>query len=332
MKKNIKVVIAGINGYAGRELVSLIQKHPALKLCGILGTDYLNLPQFTVEALNQGVADLLILATPADVSLQLVAQIRNKFLKIIDLSGAFRLSESEFSSWYGQTHTSPVLLKEACYGLYPWENKQASGRLIANPGCYATCALMSLVPLVKAGLIAVDSLIIDAKSGLSGAGKKANETLMYCEMADNVLPYKINSHQHLPEIQNYLQLHTQQSVGVTLTTTMIPVTRGISMNIYAKTLPHVTLKIITEAFEEAYKDYPLVDFAVAGKKDALLLPLKQVSRTCKTHIVQVLQGNQLILFSSIDNLLKGAASQALENINAMYNLPGTTGLLEEVRS
>lgn len=320
MKKHIKVVIAGANGYAGRELVSLVKKHPALQLCGT---------QYHLQALNQGVADVLLLATPADVSMQLVSQISHKDLKIIDLSGAFRLSEKEFSTWYGQTHTCPEYLQTACYGLRPWAIKPESSTLIANPGCYATCALISLVPLVKAGLIEVDNIIIDAKSGLSGAGKKANEMLMFCEMADNVLPYKINSHQHLPEILNYLQLQTQQSVGVTLTTTLVPVTRGISMNIYAKTSPLVTSNMIQQAFDDAYHAYPLVDFAIAGERDALLLSLKNVSRTCKTHIVYALKGNQLILFSTMDNLLKGAASQAIENINALYNLPGTTGLLEE---
>jgi len=336
-----KVIIAGANGYIGRELVILISRHPYLELVGIHGRqenqDLYQHQNLTVYSLNEIIQnsiqiDLVLLATPAPVSMEIVAALADTKLKIIDLSGAFRLSEEQFNEWYGIEHTAPQLIKNACYGLSPWEINQANYSLIANPGCYAACALMSLIPLLKANLIKTNSIIIDAKSGVSGSGKQSNPDLMFCEIANNYFPYKIGKHQHRPEIENALHAFSGQQAKIRLTTSLLPVVRGIAMTIYLEAVSsssdEAILAAIKEAYLVAYKDYPLVLFQEIGKNNSFLLSLKNVVQTPQTHIGFVVQEGQITLFSCIDNLLKGAASQAIENINAIYQLPPHTGLFD----
>lgn len=351
MNTKYNVVISGVQGYVGKELISLINKHPYLQLVGVHSRQTQNelyqlmpqlakqnVPLYSILEMTQlsSQIDMVLLATPAKVSMEIVATLINTKIIIIDLSGAFRLPENQFYEWYGFPHCAPHLIKEACYGLSPWIIHQSNYQLIANPGCYATCALMSLLPLLKADLIKTDSIIIDAKSGVSGSGKQPNPDLMFCELSSNFFPYKIGKHQHTPEINNALYDISGKAAKTRLTTSILPIVRGIAMTIYAEANSHlssdeVIAKAVLEALQTAYRNYPLINFDEVGEesptKDHFILSLKNVVQTPNTHIGYFVKNRQITLFSCIDNLLKGAASQAIENINAMYHLPLHTGLL-----
>ena len=351
MNKKYNVVVSGIQGYVGRELLSLINHHPQLKLMGIHSRQTRNdlyewmpslakqkTPVYSLQEIQElsSQIDILLLATPAKISMEIVATLANTKIIIIDLSGAFRLSENDFNQWYGFPHTASELLETACYGLSPWVNIPSHYQLIANPGCYATCALMSLIPLFKSKLIKTDSIIIDAKSGVSGSGKQLNSNLMFGEVSGNFFPYKIGKHQHTPEITKAISSLSGQSAKIQLTTSVLPITRGIAMSVYAQAISKFSsdeaiASEVKKAFQEAYGDYPLIQFHEIGKesptKDDFILSLKNVVQTPNTHIGYVINEGKITLFSCIDNLLKGAASQAIENINSIYHLPLQTGLL-----
>jgi N-acetyl-gamma-glutamyl-phosphate reductase len=326
MKERYNIAVIGKDGYVGKELISLIQQHPYLQLfdsCTI--ADCIQ---------NSHALNLVFLATPAAVSIEATSALINTKIKIIDLSGAFRILKDDFTHWYGIQHDAELLIEKAFYGLSPWTTFHPQNQLIANPGCYATAALMALVPLFKANITDNQSVIIDAKSGVSGSGRKANSELMFCELANNFYPYKIGKHQHTPEIEKALyDLSAQKSV-ITLTTSILPIVRGIAMTIYLKAHSSFTSdeeikNAIFNTFHNAYKEYPLVRYKEVGNDqdaDKKILALHSVTHTPYCHIGFFVKNGQIILFSSIDNLLKGAASQAIENLNALYRLPLQTGL------
>jgi N-acetyl-gamma-glutamyl-phosphate reductase len=289
--------------------------------------------------------DVIFLATPAEVSLELVPQIMlaSPDLHIIDLSGAYRLPAADFERWYRHTHTHERAIDDASYGLVPWQmdyDTDLGGRLIANPGCFATCAQMALLPLLKANLILSKGIIIDAKSGLTGAGRKPSTRLQFCEMADDFYPYKIGEHQHTPEIKHYLKLFSGETCDITLTTHVLPIRRGISMTIYADLASSKLMRILVddtsidqtihEVFEAAYADYRLVRYGALNTMDAAsqrqLLSLNHVQGSARVHIAWQRVGQKLLIVATLDNLLKEAASQAVENFNALYALPYDQGL------
>ena len=350
MNKRFNVIISGAQGYVGQELKALTLCHPYLNLIGIhsrqtkdkiektLHFNDQSLPVYTTDDILEHASqiDILFLATPAAVSMELVAKLANTKIILIDLSGAFRLSEQTFNEWYALPHSAPQFIKEACYGLSPWITPNVNHRLVANPGCYATCALMAIIPLLKAKLIKANTIIIDAKSGVSGGGKQAKSELMFCEIANNFFPYKIGTHQHTPEIKKGLYEITNCDTNIRLTTSILPVIRGISMTIYVEadssfSSDDAISTAIYAAMQTDYQNYPLLHFQELGKassyQDHFILSLKNVVQTPNTHIGYFVKDGQITLFSCIDNLLKGAASQAIENINAIYNLPLQTGLL-----
>ncbi|WP_026069152.1 N-acetyl-gamma-glutamyl-phosphate reductase [Legionella tunisiensis] len=343
MSKQYKVMVVGAEGYVGQELVKLIAQHPYLELTGVfsrqnkdkLHVDLRHIPVYSLAELTVQASqtDILLLATPATISMDIAAKLAKTQIKIVDLSGAFRLAENEFTQWYGLPHQAPDLIKKAGYGLSPWLTNYDDYQLIANPGCYATCALMSLLPLIKENIIKTDNIIIDAKSGVSGAGKNPNPELMFCELMGNFFPYKIGKHQHNPEIRKAIYDHTQIAVKPRLTTQILPLVRGISMSIYAEAKvdfasDEAIAAAVKSAFQTAYQTYLLIHYEEINQDDSpFVLSLKQVVGTANTHIGYFINEGQITLFSCIDNLLKGAASQAIENINALYHLPLATGLL-----
>ncbi len=345
--KKYNVVIYGVQGYVGQTLMMLIMNHPSLILVGVHSrqskTDlYYHLPVLEEHAIpvyglhehaHHANVDIALLATPPQVSMDIVAALSQQPMHIIDLSGAFRLPEEEFIKWYQMPYTlssSP----QSKYGLSPWANSTEHS-LIANPGCYATCALMTLIPLLKENIIAANPIIIDAKSGVSGAGKHANPDLMFCEISGNFFPYKVGKHQHTPEINQALLAFTGQTTQVLLTTQMLPIPQGISMSIYADPMsPGMKdadlVQAIQKAYDKAYQHYPFVKYVDISKNDVaknqFILSLKHVVGTPSTHIGFAVHQGKVTLFSCIDNLLKGAATQAIENINTLYQLPIHTGL------
>jgi len=276
------------------------------------------------EIMNN-LTDVVFLATPAEVSLALAPKILAAGKKVIDLSGAFRLKQNDYKKWYGFEHTEKNLLAEAQYGLSPWIGPASKEKLVANPGCYATAITLALIPLLKNNLIKEDSVVIDAKSGTSGGGKKAAENLLFTEVDGECLPYKVGRHQHYPEIIEALEKFGGKKMEVHLTTSLLPVRRGIIAGVYAQLHSDKNLQDVEAAFAQAYNEYPLVSFGSVQKQPGLM-SLKKVVGTAKTHISYEVVGQRLYVFSCLDNLLKGAASQAIENFNRLSDLPLATGL------
>lgn len=337
MKKKITCSVVGARGYTGIETARLLLQHPNAQLVSCFATSEFKLSKYLSSPaasqvkslldseLMQNLTDVVFLATPAEVSLKLAPQILSAGKKVIDLSGAFRLKQNEYPTWYGFEHTEKALLKSAQYGLAPFVGPAKSEKLIANPGCYATAISMVLIPLLKNNVIEADNIVIDAKSGATGAGKKAAENLLFTEVEGECLPYKVGKHQHYPEIQETVEAFTGQKIDAHFTTSLLAARRGIIAGIYANITKGTALKDIENAFGQAYESYRLVSFAKMSDEPSLV-SLKKVVGTGKTHISYELNGKKLYVFSCIDNLLKGAASQAIENLNRISDLPLTTGV------
>lgn len=335
--KKISCSVVGARGYAGLELAKILLQHPNadLKYCFATSkfelSDYLNSEKSSKvdclldsEIMNK-LTDVVFLATPAEVSLKLAPQIIAAGKKVIDLSGAFRLLQNDYPKWYGFDHHEPALLKKSQYGLLPFIGPAKSEALIANPGCYATVIAMALIPLVQAELIDTDHIVIDAKSGATGAGKKAAENLLFTEVDGECLPYKVGRHQHEPEIVQTVQAFTGKKINPHMTTSLLPIRRGIIAGVYATLTTGKNLADVEAAFSKAYEGYSLVKHAPIGKTSQLL-SLKKVIGTAKVHISYEVVDHKLYVFSCIDNLMKGAATQAVENLNRIHDLPVETGL------
>jgi N-acetyl-gamma-glutamyl-phosphate reductase len=330
------VSIVGARGYSGLELAKLLLRHPAVELTHCFATKDFRLTNdlldaraahvkcLTDEQILSNLTDIVFLATPAEVSMSLAPKILDQGKKVIDLSGAFRLKSSDMLKTYGFAQSAPATLGEAEYGLAPFCGPSTS-RLIANPGCYASAVSLALIPLLKHDLIESDGLVIDAKSGTTGAGRKASESQLFAEVDGECLPYRVGKHQHMPEIQETVQKFTGVTIDPHMVTDLLPTKRGIIASIFAKSKTR-DLGDIEKAFDAEYGQYALVRH---GRNIAQLARLANVVGTPYTHFSYELIENKLYLFSTLDNLLKGAASQAVENMNRMLDLPLTYSLIEE---
>lgn len=336
-KKVIKAGVVGANGYSGVELCRLLMIHPNIKLTACFTRDAqwsitnelplspkAQLPShFLLEDIEQHVKnlDLVFLATPADVSLATLTTIRshNKAAKIIDISGAFRLDVAQAKTTYGLDITN---IEKTTYGLQPWNFPEAN--VVANPGCYATSILMAILPLIKNQVIDPASLVIDAKSGATGAGKSPKAHLQFSEVADSVVPYRVGEHQHVPEIQKFTKDKTGIQIDPHMCTHLLPIRRGIVSTIYANLTPNQSAETVALAFAQAYDKYPLVQWSDSAQKPEPLL--KKVVGTPNTFISFKVCGAKLYINSMIDNLMKGAASQAIENANLLFSLSIDAGL------
>ncbi len=337
MKKKMTCSVVGARGYAGLETAKLLLQHPFADLTACFATSAFDLKKYfsspraaQVQCLldqdiSQNLTDVVFLATPAEVSLELAPKILSAGKKVIDLSGAFRLKKSDYRKWYGFDHTQPEFLKSSVYGLAPWVGPHRGENLIANPGCYATATSMALIPVLRAGLVIENQIVVDAKSGTTGAGKKAAENLLFSEVEGECLPYKVGHHQHTPEILEAIETFSGVAIDMHFTTSLLPIRRGIIAGIYANLKPGKTEADVSEAFAEAYSQDPLVKVGCA-KNEPTLLSLKKVVGTGRTHISYAVHGSKIYLFSCIDNLMKGAATQAIENFNRLSDLPLSTGV------
>lgn len=339
--KKYSCSIVGARGYTGLELARIFLSHPLAQLTHCFATSDFKLTDYLLEdgadavsclpedQILNSLTDFVFLATPAEVSLKLAPQILAAGKHVIDLSGAFRLKKNDYKKWYNFEHTQPEALRHAIYGLTPWCGPVSllNPVLISNPGCYATAISMALLPLLKRNLIEESSVVIDAKSGTSGAGKKATENLLFTEVDGECLPYRVGRHQHLPEILEAVEMFSGKTLDPHFSTHLLPTRRGIIAGIYAKS--KVTdIQQIGRAFAEAYFSYPLVKSGpLAGSNQ--LMSLKKVVGTPRTHISYELIGNKLYVYSTIDNLVKGAAGQAIENFNRLVDAPIETGLLNQ---
>jgi N-acetyl-gamma-glutamyl-phosphate reductase len=339
----IRVGVVGISGYAGFELIHLILRHPAMELAAAM--DVAELCEKPVHDVHPGLRDLcnlvvfppdsehiaplqldtVFLCTPDKVSYELVPKILSIGVRVVDFSGSFRLKNVDsYSSWYGFQHANPELLNAAVYGLPEWNAKAiAHAKLIANPGCYPTSVLLPLLPLIRAGMIETGSDIFsDSKSGVTGAGRAPKQELHFAEVADNFRPYSPIKHRHAPEMCQEMEWDLN---NFTFVPHLLPIPRGILSTIYVRFQQVVSSAEMEAEYERRYAKRSFVRI-LGGSR---LPELKAVNHTnfCDIGWKLTAGGRRAVLFSAIDNLGKGAASQAVQNFNIMHELDEKTGLL-----
>ena len=331
----LKVGIVNVTGYAGVELARLLGKHPGVKLSSVTGrsaagqklTDvfpYLAEIDMPISA-ELGKVDFAFSAMPHKFSAEVIVHLVGRGIKIVDCSADFRLKDGgEYPKWYDFTHPAPKLLHQAVYGLPEMHRREiAKADLVANPGCYPTGALLALAPAVKEGIIHTD-IIVDSKSGVSGAGRTLSLSTHYTEAVDNVRAYSVHGHRHLPEIVQELQALTNASVSVTFLPHLVPMSRGILSSCYATLKQGVLGKKaeVTELYRDYYKGEPFV--RVVDKPPET----KQTwgSNFCLVYPAVDARSGKLVVISCIDNLVKGAAGQAVQNMNIMLGFSETEGL------
>jgi N-acetyl-gamma-glutamyl-phosphate reductase len=338
--QRIAVGIVGISGYSGRELLRVLLDHPHAEVVyasanttagsvadiwpEFAGRTDLICHQYDIDAAAK--ADLIFLATPHTVSMQLAPELLERKVRVIDMSGDFRLSSAEeYVKWYKTPrHEAPHLLDGAVYGLpeiYAEQIKTA--RLVANPGCYPTASILAVAPLAH---LAIDSIDIDAKSGVSGAGIAHTERLLD-DMKDNFKAYRILAHQHSPEIVEQIGLLAGQPLSIAFVPHLLPIERGIFATVYIRLQEPVTQSAAQRLFEDFYNTAPFVEVM----PEEVELEIKSVVGTnnAQLHIAASPEQNLLVVTAVIDNLIKGASGQAIQNFNIMYGLDETTGLQNE---
>ncbi|MCW9024971.1 MAG: N-acetyl-gamma-glutamyl-phosphate reductase [Gammaproteobacteria bacterium] len=335
----IKVGIVGGTGYTGVELLRLLAAHPEVELAvitsrsedGLAVADmYPNLRghvdlKFTVPNMDLlKSCNVVFFATPNGIAMTMAPELVEAGVKVIDLAADFRIKDAvEWTKWYGQDHACPDLLQEAVYGM-PEVNRDAirNARLIANPGCYPTAVQLGFLPLIENNLIDSSRLIADAKSGVSGAGRQANVATLLCEASENFKAYAVPGHRHLPEIRQGLQIQTEQPVGLTFVPHLTPMVRGIHATLYAELTDDSA--DIQSLYEQRYRDEVFVDVLPAGSHPETRTV--RGANTCRIAMHRPQGGNVLVILSVIDNLVKGAAGQAVHNMNIMFGFTEQCGL------
>jgi N-acetyl-gamma-glutamyl-phosphate reductase len=335
--KRHKVGVVGFRGYSGAELVRILERHAGVEVfllehrsdsedrVGPLGQKPLTTIPANTDAIRDEKLDLVFLATPADASMSLARSILEIGVKVIDLSGAFRLRDVEtFARWYKEPHTAPELLAEAVYGLPEfYREKIRVARFVSNPGCYPTVANLVLKPLLDAQVVDRSrGIICDAKSGTSGAGRKASLKTSFCEVTENFSAYGVLTHRHVPEVLQNSGLGERE---FTFTPHLLPVDRGILETIYLRTQRIKQPVDLLAIYEEAYENEPFVRLYAPGK----FPDLRAVQRTnfCDIGFVFDVNSQRAIIIAAEDNLIKGAAGQAVQNMNLMLGHAETESLL-----
>lgn len=337
----LKVGIIGATGYGGLELIRLLQHHPEVEQLelftsseeGVLFSQkYPHLreihdqPMQAIEKEVLSELDTVFFSTPAGVTTSLLPPLVGTGPKLIDLAGDFRLKDpAVYEQWYKKEAPSESILQQSVYGLPEWNKEEIqNAAFIANPGCYPTAVLLSLLPLLKHKLIDGSNLVIDAKSGVSGAGNKPNQATHYSETNENFSIYKLHQHQHIPEIEQAMNVFADQPEPITFTTHLVPMTRGIMSTSYAKMNDGVTEQQLADCLRETYKDTPFVRVLTDVEK----MQTKQVygSNYCDIHVKTDPRTNRATIISVIDNVVKGAAGQAIQNMNIVYGLEETAGI------
>ena len=335
----IRVGIVGGTGYTGVELIRLLVAHPDVELSVITsraeagnpvadmfpnlrGHVDLNFQIPGLEVLHD--CDVVFFATPNGTAMGMVPGLLEAGIKVIDLAADFRLKDpTEWKQWYGLEHTCPEILDEAVYGM-PEINREAikSARIIANPGCYPTAVTLGLAPLLEQGLVDDQHLIADAKSGVSGAGRGANVATLLAEASENFKAYGVDGHRHLPEIKQNLSNICGHPVGLTFVPHLTPMIRGIEASLY--TVIQSADIDLQELYEKRYANEPFVDVLPAGT----MPETRSVkgSNMCRISVFRPQQGDMLVISSVIDNLVKGAAGQAIHNMNIMFGLNEISGI------
>ncbi|WP_407270242.1 N-acetyl-gamma-glutamyl-phosphate reductase [Radiobacillus sp. PE A8.2] len=338
----MKVAIIGGTGYGAVELIRFINNHPYAKIEAVVSHSQsgsklseayphltaameITMEELHIAALSEKI-DLVFFATPSNVSKELAPQFLEHGVKCIDLSGDFRLkSQSDYEQWYQASAAQQQYLDQAVYGLTELNQEQIKdAALIANPGCYPTATLLALLPAVKHNLINYQSIIIDAKTGVSGAGRSLSLNTHFAEMNDNLKAYKLGEHKHIPEIEQVLKEESGESLQVTFTTHLVPMTRGIMSTIYLDVNKRVTTSELLELYTAYYADHPFIRIRPEGNFPAT----KEVhgSNYCDIGIHADQRTGKVTIISVIDNLVKGASGQAIQNMNIMNGWDAMTGI------
>jgi N-acetyl-gamma-glutamyl-phosphate reductase len=339
----IRVGILGASGYTGAELIRLLAHHPRTEM-RLLTADrhagaalgavfphlgHLGLPKLIkIDEANWDDVDVAFCGLPHGTTQEVIAKLPRR-LKVIDLSADFRLADIEvYAKWYGHAHRAPDLQKEAVYGLTEIERKAVKeARLVANPGCYPTSAQLPLIPLLEAKQIDPDDIIIDAKSGMTGAGRAAKEEMLFSEVSEGIHAYGVAKHRHAPEIEQGLSKAAGKPIVVNFTAHLMPMNRGILSTIYVKLIQGATAGDLRASLAKRYAEEPFVRVVAEGVSPAT----RHVRGSNYAHIgvfADRIPGRAIVLCAE-DNLVKGASGQAIQNLNVMYDLPETTGLLQE---
>jgi N-acetyl-gamma-glutamyl-phosphate reductase len=334
----VKVGIVGGTGYTGVELLRLLAQHPQVELRVITsradaGTavsqmfpslrGYVDLLFTHPDAAHLEQCDVVFFATPNGIAMQQTRALLDAGVRVIDLAADFRIKDiAEWEKWYGMSHACPDLVAEAVYGL-PEVNraKIKQARLVANPGCYPTAVQLGFIPLLEAGLVDAAHLIADAKSGVSGAGRKAEIPTLFAEAGDNFKAYGVAGHRHLPEIKQGLANVSGKPVGLTFVPHLTPMIRGIHATLYAQLKTDVDLQVL---FEQRYANEAFVDVLPAGSHPETRSV--RGSNHCRIALHRPQGGDTVVVLSVIDNLVKGAAGQAVQNLNIMFGLPEKAAL------
>jgi N-acetyl-gamma-glutamyl-phosphate reductase len=343
MKNRLRVGILGASGYTGAELLRLLARHPGVEIRLLtadrqagkplgeifphLGGLALPLPVKVDEA-DWSAVELVFCCLPHGTTQEVIAKLPHS-LKVVDLSADFRLADTaSYAEWYGHAHLAPELQKQAVYGLTELaRDAVAKARLVANPGCYPTSAQLPLIPLIEARQIACDDVIIDAKSGVSGAGRDAKQQNLYTEVSEGIHAYGIASHRHAPEIEQGLSAAAGREVKVNFTPHLVPMSRGILSSIYVRLAGGATADSLRETLARRYAGEAFLRVLPAGQAPAT----RHVrgSNHCLMAVFADRLSGRAILLSVIDNLVKGASGQAVQNMNLMTGWPETTALEQE---
>ena len=338
----IRIGVIGASGYTGADLVRLAARHPGIEISVLTANSHAGKPVADVfphlaplglpplirnEEADWADIDAVFCGLPHATSQEVIAGLP-RHLKVIDMSADFRLRDpAVYAEWYGGPHKALDLQKEAVYGLTEfYRDDIRKARLVACPGCYPTAVLLMLLPLVEAGAIDAGDLIIDAKSGVSGAGRSLKQNLLFCEAGEGLSPYGVAAHRHAPEMEQEISKAAGREVTINFTPHLIPMTRGELCTTYARLNNGTTPQDVVRILENRYRDEPFVGLAPQG-----IFPATQHVRGSNMVMLGAYADripNRIILISTLDNLVKGSAGQAIQNFNLMFGLGETTGLMQ----
>ena len=334
----IKVGIVGGTGYTGVELLRILSQHPEVQIEAITSRQEAGMPvsdlfpslrgRVSLKFCDPAEASLekcsvVFFATPNGIAMQQTKHLLDAGVRVIDLAADFRIKDvTEWEKWYGMTHSCPELVAEAVYGLPEINRDQIKkARLVANPGCYPTAVQLGFLPLIESGIVDMNHLIADAKSGVSGAGRKAEVNTLFSEASDNFKAYGVPGHRHLPEIRQGLSNMAEKSVGLTFVPHLTPMIRGIHATLYARLTADADLQSL---FEERYANEPFVDVLPMGSHPETRSV--RGSNLCRIAVHRPQGSDTVVVLSVTDNLVKGAAGQAVQNMNLMFGLPETLAI------
>ena len=337
----IKVGIVGAAGYSGSELIRILLNHSETEIVKLFGHSTVGnrienvhtnlrgmisheIEQFDVSKLRG--LDIVFVALPSGQSMEIISQIYNAGIKIIDLGGDFRLDDTViYKKYYKHEHTAAELLKSAVYGLSEWNSEQIkNAQLVANPGCYPTSVLLPLIPLIKESILTDELISIVSYSGTSGAGKTLSANMLFSEANESVRAYKVGNHQHIPEIDRYINDFGKKRTSFSFVPHLLPATRGIYTTIHAKVNAGNNSQTIENIYSKYYSDKIFIRLL-----EQSIPELKDVNYTNFCDISwSVLENDTLVLISAIDNLIKGAAGQAVQNMNIMFGLKQNEGIMK----